>query len=100
MSENNNQCPYKSYSVDLIRKLRGTDEDDLLTNSPRLSLTKIQLLTGAPWTFIKQAIDNPKSIVSGKCRCRHCPDNELTQDQVNYLCNDEILNSWRVFSLR
>ena len=53
MSENNNQCPYKSYSVDLIRKLRGTDKDDLSTNFPRLSLTKIQLLTGAPWKLIK-----------------------------------------------
>jgi hypothetical protein len=62
-------------------------------------LTKIKLLTGATWKFIKQAVTNPASIIPGKFPCRHCPDKELTQEEVEYLCSDNILNQWRTFSL-
>jgi hypothetical protein len=62
-------------------------------------LTKIKLLTGATLKFIKQAVANPASIIPGKCSCRYCPDKEFTQDEVEYLCSDNILNSAKTFSL-
>jgi hypothetical protein len=72
----------------LIRKLHGTDELVSKQISPKLALTKIQMLTGAPWKYIKMAITNPQAIDPGKCFCRHCPDKELTQEEVDFLCND------------
>ena len=48
--------------------------------------------------FIKMARDNPKELKRG-CLCRYCPRDELTQEEVDYLCDGETLRSWRTFSL-
>ena len=42
---------------------------------------------------------NPESIVPGECPCRYCPDKDLTREEIDYLCSDSVLSSWRTFSL-
>ena len=81
-------CPYAILSAGLIRKLYGLD-DSLSTR--KLTLSEIQKLTGAPWKYIKQAVTDPTSIVSGKCPCRYCPDKELNQLEIEFLCSDATL---------
>lgn len=83
----------------LIRALHGADQTPASTNSPRLSLTQIRSLTGASMGFIKLALSDPRALMRRGCLCRYCPDDDLTSEEVNYLCDERTLVSWRTFSL-
>ena len=49
--------------------------------------------------FIKLALNDPRALISRGCLCRYCPDDDLTTDEVSYLCDERTLVSWRTFSL-
>ena len=92
------RCPYRDIPIRLIRALRGIDKATRL-RSPRLSLAKIRTLTGVPMHAIKLSLGNFRRLLRIDCHCRHCPEKELSQEQVNYLCDERTLSSWRTFSL-
>ena len=92
------KCPHEHVPVALIRRLMG------LGKSPKkqqkgLSLVKIKALTGASTQFIQMARDDPQRLAKRGCLCRYCPREELTQDEVEFLCSEKTLCSWRTFSL-
>ena len=89
-------CPHELVSVEMIRKLLGLEEG---CKGFGLPLTKVKALTGASTMFIKMARDNPKQLAKRGCLCRYCPRDELTQEEVDYLCSEQTLHSWRTFSL-
>lgn len=92
------RCPYRDVPVRIIRMLRGVDKATR-TTSPRLSLAKIKALTGVTLRAIKLSLGDFRGMLRIGCHCRHCPEKELTQEQVNYLCDESTLSSWRTFSL-
>ncbi|MFO0117862.1 MAG: hypothetical protein ACK521_09715 [bacterium] len=54
-------------------------------------MNQIRNLTGASIGFIKLAINNPSVLSKRKCLCRYCPEDELTPEEVSYLCDERIL---------
>ena len=93
------RCPNEHVSVDLVRRLLGLKVGKN-AKTRGLPLSRVKALTGATTMFIKMARDNPKLLAKRGCLCRYCPRDELTQEEVDYLCKEETLNSWRTFSLR
>ena len=92
------RCPSKDIPIRLIRALRGVDSASM-HSSPRLSLTKIRALTGVSMQAIKSALGNFRGMYRIKCTCRFCPEKELTQEEVDYLCEEHTLTLWRTLSL-
>ena len=68
-------------------------------SSPRLSLTKIRALTGVSMQAIKSSLGHFRGLYRIKCTCRFCPEKELTQEEVDYLCEEHTLTLWRTLSL-
>ena len=81
------RCPSRDIPIRLIRTLRGVDSASM-HSSPRLSLTKIRALTGVSMQAIKSALGHFRGLYRIKCTCRFCPEKELTQEEVDYLCEE------------
>ena len=92
------RCPSRDIPIRLIRTLRGVDSASM-QSSPRLSLTKIRALTGVSMQAIKSALGHFRGLYRIECNCRFCPEKELTQEEVDYLCEEHTLTLWRTLSL-
>jgi hypothetical protein len=71
--------------------LHGVSNVANQVKSPCFSFNQIRNLTGASIGFIKLAINNPSALSKRKCLCRNCPEDELTPEEVSYLCDETIL---------